>query len=104
MLETLLAALNALYPTAVYGWENQSADSYCVIGEDSAQSIWADGKMQEQSTQGTIDLFTKVPYGAAKLAVQEVLAGIDGLSWYLNSAQYEDDTGYIHYEWVWEVA
>ena len=26
-----------------------------------------------------------------------------GASWYLNSVQYEDDTGLIHYEWYWEV-
>ena len=26
-----------------------------------------------------------------------------GIAWYLNSIQYEEDTGLIHYEWVWEV-
>ena len=25
-----------------------------------------------------------------------------GASWYLNSVQYESDTGLIHYEWVWQ--
>ena len=36
-------------------------------------------------------------------AVPAALEGI-GAAWYLNSVQYEEDTGLTHWEWVWEVA
>ena len=25
------------------------------------------------------------------------------ISFYLNSVQYEDETGFIHFEWVWTI-
>ena len=33
---------------------------------------------------------------------QEALIDAE-ISFYLNSVQYEDETKYIHYEWVWDV-
>ena len=40
--------------------------------------------------------------GTIRLQAPQALEGI-GASWYLNSVQYEEDTGLIHYEWYWEV-
>lgn len=103
-LSELKTALEASgYPFALYGWKNATANTYGVVSQDDAGSIWADGKMGEQSTIGTVDIFTKDASSAPQTAVQTILAGLD-VSWYLNSVQYEDDTGYIHFEWVWEAA
>jgi hypothetical protein len=30
----------------------------------------------------------------------EAVLNAAGASWYLNTIQFEEDTGYIHYEWV----
>lgn len=89
------------YPFALYGWKNASANTYGVVVQDDAQAIWGDGTLQEQSMIGTVHLFTKDPTGAPQAAVQEALGALD-IAFYLNSVQYEDDTGYIHFEWVWE--
>jgi hypothetical protein len=35
--------------------------------------------------------------------IEDALDTDDSLAWQLNSVQYEQDTGYIHYEWVFEI-
>ena len=47
-------------------------------------------------------LYTKTDKDPLFSAIPEALEDI-GAAWYLNSVQYEEDTGLIHYEWVWEV-
>ena len=52
---------------------------------------------------GTTDLYTKQEFDPWAPALG---ASFDeaGISWYLSSIQYEEETGFWHYEWVWEVA
>jgi len=77
--------------------------NYVVWAEDSQNnSVWADGKMQEQAIQGTIDYYTKTENDPQTIAIQKAL-NVAGVPFYLESIQYETDTGYIHTEWVWEV-
>jgi len=77
--------------------------NYVVWAEDGqAGSVWADGKMTEQAVSGTIDYFTKTEYDPNFAKIQAALDLI-GLSYRLNSIQYETATKYIHYEWVWQV-
>lgn len=76
--------------------------NYIVWAEDGqADSVWADGKMKEQTITGTIDYYTKVEYDTKFGDIQTAL-DIIGVSYRLNSIQFENDTKYIHYEWVWE--
>lgn len=76
--------------------------NYIVWAEDGqAGSLHADNKMKAQVITGTIDYFTKDDGDQNFNKIQQALNGIE-VSWSLNSIQYEDDTGYIHYEWVWE--
>lgn len=77
---------------------------YFVWAEDgSGRSLHADGALEEQVIQGTVDYFTKRENDPAVAAAQAALTTADIL-WRLNSIQYEDNTGLIHYEWVFEVA
>jgi len=77
--------------------------NYIVWAEDGqADSVWADGKMQNQTITGTIDYYTKTEYDTNFNAIQEALKE-KGISYRLNSIQYEIDTKYIHTEWVFEV-
>jgi len=104
MLEKIKTALDGTgIPFAHFAWSKAPNGTYGVYAEDSAGgSIWGDGKMQEQAIEGTIDVFTRDDTGTPLETVQEALNTGD-ISWYLNSIQYEEDTGYIHYEWVFQV-
>lgn len=78
-------------------------DKYIVWAEDSeSNSVEADNRKDEQTIQGTIDYFTKEDMDPK---IDEIHAALTGacISFSLNSVQYEDETGYIHYEWLWEV-
>lgn len=78
-------------------------DKYIVWAEDSSgDTLWADGKMIGQVVQGTIDYFTRTENDSKVHKIQQALTDAD-ISYRLNSIQYEDDTRYIHYEWVWEM-
>jgi len=81
----------------------EQTDKYIVWAEDSqADSLWADGKMQEQAIQGTVDYFTRKELDPNVKKIQKALNDA-GISWRLNSIQYETDTRFQHYEWVWEI-
>ena len=102
MFETLLAALqDTKIPFAAYGWDHAPAGTYGVISlEGQEDSVAGDGMIQTQSIRGSIDLFVK---GVSTTDAATVQSAINGLvAWRLNSVQYEDDTGLIHYEWIYE--
>ena len=76
---------------------------YVVWSEDTqADAVYADGKMQEQGIQGTIDLFTKTEYDPKFSQIQTALNNA-GIGFYLDSIQYESDTKYIHYQWIFSI-
>lgn len=80
------------------------ADKYIVWAEDSeGSSVEGNNRKINQSIQGTIDYFTKQDFDENVDRIQAALAAAC-ISFYLNSVQYEDETEYIHYEWVFEVA
>lgn len=77
---------------------------YIVWAEDGeADSVHADGQKVERAITGTIDYFTKSENDPIVRQIEAALDGHDGLAWELNSVQYENGTGYIHYEWVFEI-
>ncbi len=102
LLDLGLALMTVGVP--VYHLEaHEQADRYIVYAEDGqADSLWADGKMQEQAIQGTIDYFTKTEFDPIIKEIQKALNDA-GVSWRLNSVQYETDTRFQHYEWIWEI-
>lgn len=80
------------------------AGNYIVWAEDGeGASSHADGQKTTQVILGTIDYFTKTEFDPVVQQIQEALNIPEGLAWSLNSVQHEKDTGYIHYEWIWEV-
>lgn len=96
------ALLNVGVPVSHYTASKQM-DKYIVWAEDGqSDSLWSDGRMQAQAIQGTIDYFTKAENDPNVYELQNALADAD-ISFRLNSVQYEDETKYIHYEWIFEV-
>ena len=73
---------------------------YTVWQEEGADSMPANNSVVEQNPSGTLDYYTKQEYDPRVDEIQTVLTDAP-VSWYLNSVQYEEDTGIIHYEWVW---
>lgn len=73
--------------------------------DGAGASIRADNRTDSQALGGTVDLFTRTPDDLTLFhQVQDALDGVPGCAWYLESIQYEPDTGLTHYEWRWEVA
>ena len=87
----------------VYHFEAlKKKDKYIVwAGDGEGNSGHADNK-KNQVIQGTIDYFTKDDADPVVEEIQEALELYE-ISYKLNSVQYEDETEYIHYEWIWEV-
>ncbi len=78
-------------------------DKYIVWAEDGeAGSLESDNHKTEQLIQGTIDYFTKTENDPNFKLIQEKLNSSD-ISWWLNSIQHEEKTGYIHYEWIFNM-
>lgn len=82
---------------------HKKPDKYIIWAEDGeAGSGHADNHKTNQVIQGTIDYYTKMEFDPNFNLIQEKLNSVD-IAWKLNSIQHEEDTGYIHYEWVWEL-
>lgn len=91
-------------PPVFHYFADKQKGNYIVWAEDGeGNSLHADNHKAEQTLTGTIDYFTKTEYDQVIQQIQDALDTKEGISWYLNSVQHEKDTGYIHYEWVWEV-
>lgn len=78
------------------------ADRYFVWQEDGSTAILADDKHGEIAVTGTTDLFTMYEFDPWKTAIEKSFDN-NGIAWFLNSVQFEEDTVFIHYEWRWEV-
>ena len=93
-----------ILPDAVFHFEAfNKPNQYIIWAEDGqAGASFADDTMQEQVIEGTVDLYTKIDFDPLFDAIQRAM-NKSGMSWYLNSTQYEEKTKYIHYEWVWQV-
>ena len=97
-LQEALAALGSAYH---YVAQPNAVPPYLVWMEDGSNDPVAETVNAARIYQGSVDLYTKTEDEPLMESVPKALEGI-GAAWYLNSVQYEDDTGLIHYEWVWE--
>ena len=90
------------YPFAHYGFSTTAKEllgDYGVVSENGSEDFIANDIHLERGTTGTVDLFTRDDSDAPRNAIEAVLNAAE-CAWTLNTVQYEDDTGYIHYEWV----
>lgn len=103
MLDELLEALQATeIPFALYMWESRPAAPYGLLSlEGGADTVVGDNTICEQVFRGSVDLFMRTPDLSKINQIQCILN--DRTAWQLNSVQFEDDTGLLHYEWLFEV-
>lgn len=84
-------------------WREVKKNRYIIWAEDSeSESFHSDNFMNEQQIHGTIDLFTKTEYDPVIDMIQNKLNDSE-IPFRVMSVQYEDETGFIHYEWEWDV-
>lgn len=99
--ETIIAAHLAVTDAVSHAQRLQS-DRYFVWEEDGRNDLEGDGAHVETAVSGSTDLYTKQefdPWGDA-LGVSFDTAGI---SWSLVLVEFEEDTGFYHWSWDWEV-
>lgn len=70
-------------------------------GEDLSQ--YSDDYKRHQTITGMLHYYTQTEYDEDVDNAQTALNSMDNVSWSLNSVQYEDTTGLIHYAWDFEV-
>lgn len=102
-LSDLRDALLEVIPDVFHYEAWAKPDKYIVWAEDTeSNASYADNHKTDQVIQGTIDYFTKTEFDNIVVLIQQKLNSID-VAWQLGSIQHEEDTGYIHYEWVFEL-
>lgn len=100
--EKIIAAHTSV-TDAVSHYERMKSERYFVWQEDgSGDGVEAESQHAEKTTTGTTDLFTKIEFDPWTEAIEKAFSD-HGVAWYKNSVQHEEDTGFIHHEWVWEV-
>lgn len=75
---------------------------YVVWSDGGDIDMVADNKHAESAREGTVDLFLAEENDVLVQAVCDAL-DVSVAVWALNSVQYEEDTGLIHYEWTFGV-
>lgn len=102
-LSEIKALLLTVTPDTFHYFAYKKPDKYIVWAEDTeASSGHGDNKKTNQVIQGTIDYFTKTEFDTNVDLIQEKLTQAE-IAYKLSSIQYEEETRYIHYEWIFEV-
>lgn len=102
-IQKIQRALTGVTENCFHYWRAKADSPYLIWAEDGeADSFEGDNHKQEQQIHGTADYFTRTEFDGAVDDIQDALNGIMA-GWRLNSVQYEEDTGLIHYEWEWWV-
>lgn len=101
-LSNIRDALFEVLPDVFHYSAKGKKNKYIVWAEDNeADAGYGDNKKTTQVIQGTIDYYTKEEYDPNVRLIQVKLNSIE-VAWRLNSIQYEEDTKFIHYEWIFE--
>lgn len=99
--ETIIAAHTAVTDSVSHN-ERMKSDRYFVWGENGADDLEASNVHAEKAVTGYTDLYTKQEFDPWKDRLEESFDKY-GIFWSLNSVQYEEETGFTHYEWYWSV-
>lgn len=99
--ERIIAAHTAV-TDAVSHAQRLKSDRYFVWMEDGSNDLAADGRHAERAVTGVTDLYSKMEFDPWADALGESLSDY-GISWSLQSVDYEEETGFYHWSWDWEV-
>ena len=106
MFDELVLLLKAIpgVQFAEYEWKTRPAGNFGTVQLDfEAPGDNGDDSKIDRAWEGSVDLFT---HGKAMMIVAAVETALESVctgSWYLNSEQYERETGLIHREFVFQL-
>ena len=87
-----------------YEWRTRPNGNFGTVQLDfEAEDDEGDDCHQDRAWEGSVDLFTNGKEMMIVAAVESALESVCGGSWYLNSEQYERETGLIHREFVFQI-
>ena len=86
------------YKFAHFAWSHAPEGDYGTWSEEYGTEFKAGSVVAEQVMNGYVDYFTRDDSGAPKTAIEKAMTDA-GIVWHLDTVQYENDTGYIHYTW-----
>lgn len=102
-LEGLKAVLLTVSENISHYEAVDTSQPYGVWAEDGeAANLDVDNYKAGQTIEGTIDWYTKDEDDPVIAAIPNALNAAR-IGWSLNSVQHEDETGYIHYEYLFRV-
>ena len=89
---------------AEYEWKTRPAGNFGTVQLDfEADDDIGDDCKQDRAWEGSVDLFTHGKEMMIVAAVESALTEVCESAWYLNSEQYERETGLIHREFVFQI-
>lgn len=100
--ERRIIAAHTAVTDSVSHWQRLTSDRYFVWQEDGTNDLLAGNVHAESAVTGVTDLFTKVEFDPWADTLGKSFSSY-GISWTLRDIQYEEDTGFYHYTWDWEV-
>jgi len=106
MYEELVSRLKAISGVQFteYEWKTRPNGNHGTVQIDfEAEDDNGDDNKQDRAWEGSVDLFTRGKEMMIVAAVESVLEEVCEGSWYLNSEQYERETGLIHREFVFQL-
>lgn len=96
----MIAAHTSVTDAVSHG-QRLNSERYFVWQEEGGHDLLLDGRHAERGQRGTTDLYTKREFDPWKKELEAALTAA-GIAWQHNSTQFEEDTGFWHYEWIWE--
>lgn len=100
---TLEALTEKCFHYEAFFEDESEKGQYIVWAEDNEySSLGTDNYKGFQTIEGTVDYFTKSGEDEMPDTISNALNRAR-IGWRLNSVQYEDETGFIHYEWLFRV-
>lgn len=101
-LDILKAALLSVTDNVGHYKAHKKTDKYIVWAEDSGYGGYGDNQHTTRTISGTVDYFTKTESDPNVEAIETALDNAK-IAHRLNSIQYEDETGFLHYEFIFTV-
>lgn len=101
--EKLKEALLRVIPNVGHYHAYEKGEQYIVWAEDGAgRALSGDNRCLVQVLTGAVHYFTRQEADPHVARIQSALTEAE-IAWQLNSIQQEQDTGYTHYTWRWEM-
>ena len=89
---------------AEHEWKTRPAGNHGTVKLDfEAEDDNGDDCHQDRAWEGSVDMYTHGKEMMIAAAVESVLENVCEGAWYMNSEQYERDTGLVHREFVFQI-